>query len=353
MTIQYNNKTGNIEAHDITPEEDPFDIKEFTLTGTNNTDKAMPYNIYLVIDNNTFGNDAISYTLESENVGNSGQIASALTNNIGINSTNILLGMGYFNNSKDIVHKYILKLYYLDNGEKQNTTEKFQFAAHINVISGKEGSLKTVSLTVENGNVVGNATASFVEGNSAILFAKRTSYYYSKNPESTNCTITSYDINSGMLVLDNPSTSCQITFPTQCFVAGTQILTDNGYKNIEKIKQGDLVMPFGKTGIEAKEIIKVIKSSTNVIYQITVGGKTIKTTPRHQFFVYNKDYVRAKDLHVGDYLVTKENRKIKINKIKIIKYKKDIATYNLEVKDNHNYFVSSLDLLVHNPGSLT
>lgn len=74
---------------------------------------------------------------------------------------------------------------------------------------------------------------------------------------------------------------------------------------------------------------------------------SVTCTLEHPFFV-SSTWIEAKDLKKGDSLFAITGEKIIIDFL--YKFKTDTATvvYNLEVSKNHNYFVSSTQILVHN-----
>jgi intein/homing endonuclease len=69
----------------------------------------------------------------------------------------------------------------------------------------------------------------------------------------------------------------------------------------------------------------------------------LKVTDVHPFYVRksatSNDYAwtKAKDLKVGDMLLMSDGNLVKIDKIN--HYNNQETVYNLEVADNHNYFV--------------
>ncbi len=56
----------DVDAPNIKPSNDPFGTKTFTVTGRTTLDD-MKYHIVLVVEENTFTDDALSYKLISEN----------------------------------------------------------------------------------------------------------------------------------------------------------------------------------------------------------------------------------------------------------------------------------------------
>ena len=163
---------------------------------------------------------------------------------------------------------------------------------------------------------------------------------------------------SNNISINNTSKNLKCTLyfdrQAQCFTAGTKVLGENGYVNIEDIKVGDLVWSVSeKTGEkELKPVSNTIINETTEIYKIKVGNVTIEATPRHRFYVMDKGWVRAYDLEEGDYLVSGDNKERQ--EITEIVHKTNLnntKVYNLEVEDNHNYLISSDEILVHNGGS--
>ena len=135
-----------------------------------------------------------------------------------------------------------------------------------------------------------------------------------------------------------------------CFVAGTKVKTENGFKNIEDIKIGDKVYSFNldNNEIELKEVLELIHSSAKDTYKMTIGGKTVEMTSKHQVYIVDKGWTRAYNIKIGDMMLSANGDKVKITNIEHIKYDEPIDTYNLTVEDNSNYFVTDIQVLVHN-----
>ena len=140
-----------------------------------------------------------------------------------------------------------------------------------------------------------------------------------------------------------------------CFVAGTKVKTENGFKNIEDIKIGEKVYSFNldNNEIELKEVLELIHSSAKDTYKLTIGGKTVEMTSKHQVYIVDKGWTRAYDVKSGDMMLSINGEKIKITNIEYKKYDKPIQTYNLTVEGNSNYFVTDIQVLVHNAASIS
>ena len=137
------------------------------------------------------------------------------------------------------------------------------------------------------------------------------------------------------------------TLESFCFVKGTLISTEKGFKPIEEVVVGDRVWSYNETKQlnELKEVVTLFNNNTSEIIKITADGVIIECTPTHPFYI-NKNWVAASKIKKGDHLFLKDGSKLKILSTEL--YVRDEEVYNFEVKDNHNYFVSDQAVLVHN-----
>ncbi len=141
---------------------------------------------------------------------------------------------------------------------------------------------------------------------------------------------------------------------TACFLPGTQIYTKDGMRNIEDIKIGDMVYTINldNNAKELQKVIDVLKNKTDETYELTINNQLVKTTPRHQFYIVDKGWIRAYDLQIGDRIVAKDNSSLVIEKIEHKFHKEPIDVYNLTIENNHNYLITPYELLVHNAPSV-
>jgi len=102
---------------------------------------------------------------------------------------------------------------------------------------------------------------------------------------------------------------------------------------------------------EYKEVTMIYRhiNMKDVLYTMIVNNKTIKATRLHRFFVKTTagyKYVKVEDLKIGDLLMDSKGNYHPIRKISskfmLSNY------YDIEVKDNHNYYISRDNILVHN-----
>ena len=155
LSIEYTDLSNVISVSKVYPREEAWVTKEFKVTGTNTTNLVLFYKIKIVLDNNEFEGLGLSYSLESENTGNNGNIIPSISKEY-IGKDDINLGQGYFINTGTTPkeHKYTLKIYFKENGEDQNYLQGAKFAAHIEIESGD----KAVEVSPKGWDEAGSGT---------------------------------------------------------------------------------------------------------------------------------------------------------------------------------------------------
>ena len=138
-----------------------------------------------------------------------------------------------------------------------------------------------------------------------------------------------------------------------CFVAGTQVLTEDGYKNIEDVKLGEKLWAKNvDTGEqEWKAVTKIFNEPDRGIYEIKLHGndgfeQKIEATDDHPFYVIGKGWKTTIELKVGDEIETDGNGAMKV--ISVVDEQRQALTYNFTVADFHTYYVTKKNVLVHN-----
>ena len=154
-TLSINLDGGNtLNGDKMIPGDTPFSTKKFTVIGNNNSNGYMPYSVNLVVDENTYSIDAISYTLElvTDETDNNGEPIEN-RENTPINYTDII-GSGYFTKGSNIKHTYLLKMYFLDTHTDQSADMKARFNAHIEITGNRASKNKiTVTFDADGGEV--------------------------------------------------------------------------------------------------------------------------------------------------------------------------------------------------------
>lgn len=138
-----------------------------------------------------------------------------------------------------------------------------------------------------------------------------------------------------------------------CFLAGTKIATITGYKSIEKIKVGDYVLSYNdcKNINEYKKVVNVFKreNAKEELYTIKTDDTEFSLTGHHGVYTMRDGkypYIAAMELKVGDIVKYSDG---KFHEIKSISHHPiENVVYNLEVEDNHNFYVGDKKILVHN-----
>ncbi len=108
----------------------------------------------------------------------------------------------------------------------------------------------------------------------------------------------------------NPALTWKAALPP-CFEAGTLVATPDGYKAIEEIEEGEMVL--SGTGVPRRVNKKWVTPYTGEMISLKVGyvGPRINCTPNHPFLVKDKGYVEAKDILPNDFIGVPKTRSLK------------------------------------------
>jgi hypothetical protein len=133
-----------------------------------------------------------------------------------------------------------------------------------------------------------------------------------------------------------------------CFPAGTPIAVKDGYKNIEEVKEGDLVWAWNEqTGdLALKPVVYTMRKQSDALIEIGVADETIRATPEHPFWV-DGQWKEAGELQKGDELLRSDGFTTPILHV-THQTEKPVEVYNFEVADWHTYLVGYWMWIVHN-----
>ena len=143
LTINYQGNTANIVASGIVPGWS--ETKKFTLSGKNttktnefHTDNNLYYKIILAIDNNTFSEGALTYSLAKDSTSSTnGKMADEASGTIN-QSGNQIIGYGYFSETSTFVdHIYNLTISFPSTEYEQSADNGKSFAAHVTIVEGE------------------------------------------------------------------------------------------------------------------------------------------------------------------------------------------------------------------------
>ncbi len=138
-----------------------------------------------------------------------------------------------------------------------------------------------------------------------------------------------------------------------CFLPGTKIAVLGGYKDIDKLGVGDYVLTYNEI-IKRNEFKKIIhvfefKDIDEELYTITTDDSKIVLTGHHRLYTIRDGqnaYIAAEEMNIGDELMYSNGKYHKIENIEHVPIKRTV--YNLEIEDNHNFYVGEKNILVHN-----
>ena len=166
MVINYEGNTGTITGTNIIPGWSA--TKKFTLSGKNatesldSTENNMYYKIILAIDNNTFTQGALTYSLAKDSSSSTnGKMADEVSGTIN-QSGNQVIGKGYFSKTTTYVnHVYNLTISFPNTDYNQSADNGKSFAAHVTIGEGKqvkpttfaEDSWETIAAAIKDGQL--------------------------------------------------------------------------------------------------------------------------------------------------------------------------------------------------------
>ncbi|WP_145244004.1 polymorphic toxin-type HINT domain-containing protein [Urbifossiella limnaea] len=131
-----------------------------------------------------------------------------------------------------------------------------------------------------------------------------------------------------------------VALGTGCFAAGTKLLTRAGWRAVEDIRAGDEVLAQGEydpAGVAEWKAVEETFRRTDVVLHVHAGGRVIRTTPEHPFYVAGEGWTAAGALRGGDRLATLGGAWVGVEEV----FETGVyeAVYNLRVADHHTYFV--------------
>lgn len=158
-------------------------------------------------------------------------------------------------------------------------------------------------------------------------------YAYQKQSTTSKPTFTE--------VVDSPSWSASL----ECFGAGTLVRTIDGPRAIESIQVGDRVLSqdasTGALGFQPVLAIHHTKSAATV--RVALDGETLVATGIHRFWKAGQGWIMARDLKHGD----RVRGLGAVSVVKSVEASPSQPVFNLDVADNHDFFVGKQGLLVH------
>ena len=133
---------------------------------------------------------------------------------------------------------------------------------------------------------------------------------------------------------------------TTCFAAGTPVRTIEGFRPIEEIRPGELVLSqdVATGGLEFRPIVLVHHNAPNQTLRITLSNDEIlSASVYHRFWRSGKGWAQARELEEGDVLRALGGT------LKVVAVEPGAVEplFNLDVSQNRSFFVGNSNLLVH------
>ncbi|WP_394829037.1 polymorphic toxin-type HINT domain-containing protein [Pendulispora albinea] len=138
-----------------------------------------------------------------------------------------------------------------------------------------------------------------------------------------------------------------------CFVAGTSVATPSGDRPIESLRAGDFVLARGERDgtVTARPVTRTFvrgaPSLVDVHLETIAGdGETIRSTPEHPYWTFDRGWVRAGELAANEPLLDRAGHELRVTNV--VPIAQEATVYNLEVGVDHTYFVGHTGAWVHN-----
>lgn len=151
-------------------------------------------------------------------------------------------------------------------------------------------------------NLAGGVVGQYInEGRSVVYGAnelKILAYQRSEVLDDVTCPMCE-ELDGRIVIADDPMAKLGQVH-NHCFVAGTQVLTNKGYKNIEDVKIDDVVATHLDNWRPVYHNIQSKFIGELVVIELE-DGTIIECTPNHKIWV-NNEWVEAKDLKIDDEL---------------------------------------------------
>lgn len=221
--------------------------------------------------------------------------------------------------------------------------------------SSDTGSFKTI-------HTIDSETDYLYDINANLIDIDELNFYVTTD---NNLTYVELDVEDADTYIINGSTAINsvVSSNAPCFVAGTQILLENGLtKNIEDVVVGDYVVSFDLKNNEPKvsEVLNIFSKKIDKIVEYKFSnGNILRATLDHPIYVINKGWCSySEKISNSLYKLNEPVKKIEINDVvKLHTNETELVemqlieethtVYNLsEIKPFHNYFAN--DILVHN-----
>ncbi len=131
----------------------------------------------------------------------------------------------------------------------------------------------------------------------------------------------------------------------ECFGRGTLVHAAGGPRAIETLQTGDRVLSQNtSTGVLSYQpVMAVHRTASASTFRIDLEGDIINATGIHRFWKAGKGWTMARDLKTGDRLRMPGG----LVEVRMVESGNQQTVYNLDIADNHDFFVGRQGVLVH------
>jgi len=136
-----------------------------------------------------------------------------------------------------------------------------------------------------------------------------------------------------------------------CFPAEALVHTPDGLREIQSLREGDLVLTYdSKNGeVVPRPVTACLGNWTQHLVKIKVGNEVVWATRIHPFYLPETDEWRsAMQLKAGMKVLGIDLKPRMIEEVQIMGTHED--TFNISVAEFHTFFVGETGVLVHNSG---
>ena len=122
-----------------------------------------------------------------------------------------------------------------------------------------------------------------------------------------------------------------------------------------RINEGDFVYSRNEESgqVSLKKVIYTYVKEAKDFIRLKLGSSEIECTPIHLFMLEDGVWMTAEHLGAGYRIVISDGTVSVVEGIEFLRYNEGKAIYNLNVEDNHTYFVSEDKVCVHNDCMVT
>jgi hypothetical protein len=125
-----------------------------------------------------------------------------------------------------------------------------------------------------------------------------------------------------------------------CFAAGTPIGLEYGRTAVEQVREGDRVLTVNEHDPDGPLTPRTVARTYQhvaPIWELYAGGRVVRTTAEHPFYVRGKGWTPVSEIQPDDELRTGERGWVRCAGVE--NTRRTEAVYNFEVEGDHTYFV--------------